>query len=179
MQNTTFSEPIFDVIGWLNRFEPGARQLRPGEINSVMQFSLVWNLFEAQVCMAKGVKASVPRFRSKAREWENAGHLTSTNWNPFLEYFQRRYIENEATNHLFEGLHLNRKEDRNQVAAVLKGENTDIAGIVTALLTIVYRYRCNLFHGLKWVYGLHDQSVNFNTANQILAKALEIDRRER
>lgn len=175
MQQTTSSESYFDAISWLNQFEPEARKLQADEIRSVTQFSLLWNLFEAQVCNHSG---SVHCFRRKADEWEKAGLLALAVWEPYLKYFQRRYIENEGTNEIFAGLHLRPKDNPDLVAAVLKGENTDIAGIITALLTIVYRYRSNLFHGLKWIYGLHGQADNFNTANQVLARALEINRRE-
>lgn len=146
MQKTTPSEPNFDAISWLNQFEPEARQLHADEIGSVTQFCLLWNLFEAQVCNHSG---SVRCFRSKADDWKKAGLLASAAWEPYLKYFQRRYVENGDTNHRFTRLRLRRNDDPDLVAAVLKGENTDIARIVTALLTIVYRYRNNLFHGLK------------------------------
>ena len=41
------------------------------------------------------------------------------------------------------------------------------------MLTIIYRYRNNLFHGVKWGYELADQLHNFTHANNALMKALD------
>jgi hypothetical protein len=44
---------------------------------------------------------------------------------------------------------------------------------MTAILIIVFRYRNNLFHGVKWHYRRHGQLANFIVANEILMKVLE------
>ncbi len=41
------------------------------------------------------------------------------------------------------------------------------------MLIIVFRYRNNLFHGVKWEYELAGQLSNFTTANSVLMKVLD------
>lgn len=164
----------FDVLSWLNAFEPGAHDLRGDEISSVTQFALMWGLFEDQVCQKS---ASVRCFRKRVQQWSDAGILQLEQFDPYLEYFQNRYLGDGEPNHRFEQLRIRNSEERERVAAVLKGENRNAVDIVTAALAIVYRYRNNLFHGLKWVYALHGQAENFVVANRILAQSLETHRR--
>jgi hypothetical protein len=59
---------------------------------------------------------------------------------------------------------------------VLKEKETSIGALVSALLIIVLRYRNNFFHGIKWAYGLRDQLNNFNNANLLLMKMIEINK---
>ena len=44
------------------------------------------------------------------------------------------------------------------------------------MFIVVYRIRNNLFHGMKWAYGMRGQLENFRHANAVLIKALEMDR---
>ena len=66
---------------------------------------------------------------------------------------------------------------RAQVVAVLKGEKQSAVDVVIAVLTVVYRYRNNLFHGEKWIYDLPEQVEYFDVANQVLVQVLEIHKR--
>jgi hypothetical protein len=59
------------------------------------------------------------------------------------------------------------------VRAVLKGENTNPADCVAVLLIVAFRLRNNLFHGVKWAYGIRGQLGNFTNANEALMAALE------
>jgi hypothetical protein len=170
------SSQTFDVIGWLNGFSQEARDLNSDEINSVMQFSLIWNMFEAQVC---NKHASASCFLRKSEEWNEKGLLNDKDYTICLEYFKNRYIENGEPNYRFPHLHLRRNDEPELVKSVLKGEDTSIKNTLAVLLIIIYRYRNNLFHGLKWVHDLHEQANNFNIANQILAKVIEINQKSK
>ena len=139
-----------------------------------MQFTLLWGLFEAQVC-ANG--ASVPCFRRKVEEWSERGILDPVEFQPYLEYFRDRYFADGEPTYRFGRLHLRKGDDPDRVLAVLKGEAENAVDVVTTALTIVYRYRSNLFHGLKWAYNLHDQEQNFSIANRVIARALETNKR--
>ena len=48
------------------------------------------------------------------------------------------------------------------VSAVIDGSNNDSRDRVATVLIIVFRYRNNLFHGVKWQYKLADQLGNFH-----------------
>lgn len=60
------------------------------------------------------------------------------------------------------------------VEAVLKGENANLGDTAAALLIVIYRLRNNLFHGVKWAYGIRGQRENFENANALLMSALEL-----
>ena len=54
---------------------------------------------------------------------------------------------------------------------------TDPWEVVAVVLIIVYRYRKNLFHGVKWSYELRGQLENFMHANTILMQGIELHER--
>ncbi|MEN8132224.1 MAG: hypothetical protein ABFS45_19010 [Pseudomonadota bacterium] len=58
--------------------------------------------------------------------------------------------------------------------SVLKGEATDIADVVAVLLIIVYRFRNNMLHGLKWAYEIRGQLENFTHVNTVLMRVIEL-----
>ena len=45
--------------------------------------------------------------------------------------------------------------------------------MVAVILIVIYRFRNNLFHGVKWEYELRGQLDNFNHANQVLMAAYD------
>ena len=57
---------------------------------------------------------------------------------------------------------------------VLAGETSEPEEIAAAVLIIVYRFRNNLFHGVKWSYELQGQLENFTHANTALMQAIEL-----
>jgi hypothetical protein len=59
------------------------------------------------------------------------------------------------------------------VRDVLDGIETAPRATIAAVLINIYRYRNNLFHGVKWGYELADQLDNFTHANNALMKALD------
>lgn len=107
--------------------------------------------------------------------WENQGRLNITDFRSYKAYFVQRYIENGLTNDKFDELHFRKNDKKDFVRNVLEGCVNDNGSIVTALLIIVLRFRNNLFHGLKWEYGLRNQLSNFNEANSLLTKIIELE----
>ena len=90
-----------------------------------------------------------------------------------LTYFQDRYYaETEFTYH-FHNLQLRPNDRTLMVRTVLDGTDADPRSRVSTALIIVFRYRNNLFHGLKWQYELVGQLTNFNVANAVLMKTLD------
>jgi len=59
------------------------------------------------------------------------------------------------------------------VRAVLTGDDTGSVSQLIACLTIIYRFRNNFFHGIKWAYSLRDQLGNFTHSASLLEKYLE------
>lgn len=160
------------VPAWLNNNAPGYENLTGEEKNAVMHFSLLWSLFEAQVL---NTSASANSIEHKMAQWNNGGLINLDDFSEYKNYFVQRYIENGATNYRFDHLHLRQGDKLDLVRGVLDGSITDASSIVTALFIIVLRYRNNFFHGIKWAYEFKEQLSNFNTANSLLMKALELN----
>lgn len=160
-----------NTIDWLCNKAPGFSDLSPEERDAIMHFSLLWSLFEAE---ALHTHASANRILALTHEWATTSHLTIEPFSGSLDYFRGRYFENGEQTHHFNGLNLRRNDSPELVSAVLKNQNNDTADSVAALLIVVYRLRNNLFHGVKWSYGISGQLDNFTNASSALMSALEV-----
>ena len=89
-----------------------------------------------------------------------------------MDYFKNRYIVDGATNGRFEHLNFRNNDRKELVEDVLLGNNIEVSNIVLALTIIVFRYRNNLFHGLKEMQFIDQQKENFENANLILIAIL-------
>lgn len=157
-------------IEWLKAKAPGFNHLSKDEQDAIADFSLLWSLFESSILNTRGNAANI----CKAVEaWHAAGSLDAPAFDDELAYFRNRYfLDGNFTGH-FDHLHL-RNSDREQlVRAVIDGSDNDPRSRAMAVLIIVFRYRNNLFHGVKWQYELKEQLDNFTAANAILMKVLE------
>jgi hypothetical protein len=157
---------------WLNKNIPGYDLLSAEEKESIKHFSMLWSFFENYVL---DTMANANRIQQKMTEWENDGRLDINNFLDHKNYFVHRYTENSALNHRFQHLHLRNNDNPQLVQDVLLGNVTDTPSIITAILIIVLRYRNNFFHGLKWEYGFQEQLQNFNQANFLLTKIIELE----
>jgi len=153
----------------IERIAPGVEKLSIEEHEALQRFTLLWTLFEAQML---GSNASVKKILEKVESIEpeiiNAGWFAE-----HLDYFSNRYIDGGNTNYRFDNLHLRNNDNPDLVRAVLTGENADPASQLIGCLIIVYRFRNNFFHGIKWAYGLQDQLENFTHSASLLRKFLE------
>jgi len=162
----------FHPIPWLNDNAPGFSDLQQQEKDAVMQFSLLWSLFEAQALESSASSNSILK---KCQKWSQRGVLELDTLQCFLDYFKERYIEQGKPNDRFKHLHLRRNDKPELVINVLRGIETDLGNILAVLLIIVYRYRNNFFHGIKWAYNFHDQLGNFTNANRLLSMVIKLN----
>lgn len=155
---------------WLRARAPGFNELSDEERSAIIDFSLLWSLFEARVLNCTASAASIC---SAIDSWHRAGSLQAEVYDDELAYFRRRYFaDGDVTRH-FHNLHLRNNDRRNLVYAVIDGTNNDPRDRIAAIFIVVMRYRNNLFHGVKWQYRLSGQLDNFMNANSVLVKALE------
>lgn len=156
---------------WMEKHISGFAELSAEERVAIQEFSLLWAFFEAQVfngwASAIAISTAIEGHAAKAR-------LDVRPFESSLEYFSNRYVTKGAINHRFAALNFRGNDQRERVEAVLREEANDSAEIVIALLIIVYRLRCNLFHGEKWAYGIQGQRDNFLQATQVLMGALDM-----
>ncbi len=157
-------------INWLCAHAPGFTELPEEDRQAIFHFSLLWSLFEARALHTRGSASAI---LAVAHEWASRSQLTLAPFENSLAYFRARYVANGEPTQSFHGLALRNNDNQALVLSVLKGENTNTADSVAALLIVVFRLRNNLFHGVKWAYGIQGQRENFTHANAALMSALE------
>lgn len=174
----------FNVIAWLENEvlipEGGESALKPCQIENVLYFSLVWNEFESVLVNAKenareGINTpplNIEKINTSVKLLKESGLLELDDFLKSLELLKCRYIRNGKPNEKFE-FRFRRGEweerAKQNLAEVLLGERTDDVDVVFALLSIAWRLRNNLFHGIKHLSDLKEQNENFGVINQVLA----------
>lgn len=162
----------FNEIEWLNRyFDTSSRRINEEDIQSVLYFALIWNLFELRACKKF---ANVTSITNKVDEVYRGGLLRPEDFAAYLDYYQNRYLTEGQINDKFYRLNFRRADKKELVESVLRGNLDGINDIVLALLLIILRLRNNLFHGEKDIYRLNYQIENFKVANQVLATFLNL-----
>lgn len=159
-------------IDWLCAKAVGFNDLTDDERAAIMHFLLLWSLFESEALHAN---ASASSILALVHKWASNGRLNIAPFAMNLAYFRNRYFNQGVFTEYFQGLNLRQNDSPDLVGAVLKGENTNDADTVSALLIIVFRLRNNLFHGIKWAYGIRNQLDNFTNANTALMAALDLN----
>lgn len=158
------------IIDWLRAKAHGFANLSKEEVSAISDFSLLWALFEARLLNTNGSASSICDMVDR---WQKDGTLDAPSFDPELGYFRQRYFANGAFTDHFDHLHLRKNDQETLVRAVIDGSGNDPRERVAAVLIITWRYRNNLFHGVKWQYELADQLGNFTAANAILMKVLD------
>ncbi len=152
------------MIEWINdRFGTNYTEV---ELTNIKDFALLWNIFENLVC---GNNCNVNHLDQRL----NPVEFDIADFQENFDYFKDRYTSNGTTNERFEHLNFRNGNRKDFVANVLLENDNVTPDIVLALTIIVYRYRNNLFHGLKDFMQIDQQEENFRNANQILKSILK------
>lgn len=157
------------ITEWINaRF---GINLNEEDLLEIKDFAFIWNVFESRICdkyfSIEKVEDAMQTIDFKADEFQ-----------PHLDYFKHRYMENNISNDKFIFLRFNRSDREDFVRAILLDEITNTKSIILGMIIIVYRFRNNLFHGNKDIRAINEQQENFTNANSLLMKFLnyfEID----
>lgn len=136
------------------------------DLKNIKNFSLIWNVFEANLC---GNNFSIQRLQQGLANRNIDVNLFANH----LTYFKNRYTENgKLTNH-FQFLNFRPNDRQHLVESVLLGIDTNSKNIILAIAIIVYRFRNNLFHGLKEIQYIDQQNQNFEIANSFLTTLID------
>lgn len=160
------------IQDWLTRNAPGFEDLPTEDREAIGAFLFLWSLFEAQ---ALGENASGDAIQAAAARWRNRAPMQTEGFSVAFAYFAHRYYEGDALTEHFRGLRFRDGRHSDLVQAVLAGRSVDPVDQTASVLLIVYRLRNNLFHGVKWSYGLAGQRANFEHANRALMSALTLN----
>jgi hypothetical protein len=109
-----------------------------------------------------------------AERWAEKNLLSADSFLNEFMYFRDRYVGKSGVTHRFGHLNLRNGDMPDLVRQTLMSKEPTALDVAATVLTIIYRYRNNLFHGVKWSYELRGQLENFAHANTGLMKAIEI-----
>ena len=161
---------VFNTREWLRGHIIHADRLDDLTWDAVSGFTVLWNVFESAHCKRWVSVAAIERLADRL----GPHFVLPENLLIARHFWLDRYVIAGETNHLFEGLHLDRNKREDFVRRVLLNANAPSDDWFKALLLIVYRLRNNLFHGEKGIPDLNDQAKNLSNACLTLATALEI-----
>lgn len=156
-------------IDWLqiNRYYS---DLDENKLKSIFYFSIIWNIYEKELCKTHGSIGSHPKKHSN----DYCNTVDQEHLNSVFAYFKKRYISNgEPSNH-YVTFEFNSEPIKAEVFELLSGENPTNKHKLKALLCIAFRLRNNLFHGLKQVDKLYAQNENFRQINLLLMNLIDL-----
>jgi hypothetical protein len=160
-------------LAWLEKTVPGFALLSGQEREAIMDFSLLWSLYEGTILNAVGNANAIIRAVTSLK---NSGRLSLESSRPAINHFLERYYDGTDFTHAFHELHLRGNDHSALVEKVVRHHASDDAEILSAVLIIVFRLRNNFFHGVKWSYGISGQLENFRNANELLMSVIEMHR---
>ena len=164
-----------NALAWLAQQQDGFGDLPDEETRSMMEFSLLWAFFEANHLNSNASSRTIAQFS------ETLGQRDAIDLEPLKEalaYWRSRYVQKDEFTRHFDYLYLRPGDNVDIVRSVLRGEDESPLAVLTCLLTLIYRYRNNLFHGLKWAYGLKGQLGNFANGSEVLMAVSEMAKRK-
>jgi len=165
----------FSVLDWLQSkaLLPGYANLDGDERHAIAEFSLLWPAFEGAILETAASPSGLVQIGFKLRD---AGRLDMARFDVPLAYFRNRYWRDGAFTLEYDGLHLKHFNQRNQklVRETLSNVPLLPEDVLGGLLLVVYRLRNNLFHGVKWAYGIKGQKPNFQNACVVLMAVMEL-----
>ena len=158
------STNLMSVTEWINNCF-GVEMKEPA-LEGIKDFSLIWNVFEDHVCCNNFCIGKVQKLIAKR-------HFNPDFFTTHFNYFKNSYVRDGKINDVFTSLNFRPGDREEFVSLVLLGKLADIKDILLTIEIIVYRFRCNLFHGHKDIKVIDQQQKNFETANLFLMSFLD------
>lgn len=155
-------------LEWLekNRYYDG---LDESKLKSIFYFSLIWNLYEKELCGKHGGIGTHPKKHARNLAEKMDQNILAN----IFDYFKNRYVINEQPTENFKTFEFKSEPIKNEVFECLSNANPSNEEKLKALLCIAFRLRSNLFHGTKDVEKLYEQNENFRQINLLLMNLIE------
>ena len=149
------------MITWLNN--KFGTTYTEETLSEIKNFTLLWSIYENLIF---NNSFSIGRLETEI----NIRDIRFRDYADIFTYFQGRYTENGSVNNRFQYLSFRPNDRETFVRDVLLGQIQDNNSKILAIGIIIYRFRNNLFHGLKDITQLHGQIDNFIFANNYLKR---------
>jgi hypothetical protein len=160
----------FDAVEWMLSRHPGLARNGREQFDQARNFALMWNMFESYVC---NQSASVGTIEAAINRLKEDNLLERVDFESYLSFIKDRYTSGDSFTVRFPHLNLRSRDRESLVRDVLLGENNQDKDVALACLIVVFRYRNNLFHGIKEINELGSQSELFERSSRLLAQVLE------
>lgn len=144
-------------------------ELDEDKLKSVFYFSLIWNVYEKELCDKEG------KIRQHAEEHSKtfAEKIDPNLLAGVFGYFKNRYVSNGLPTEHFNTFEFQIEQVKTEVYGYLSSANPSNKDKLKALLCIAFRLRNNLFHGIKDVEKLYEQNENFRQINLLLMNLIQ------
>lgn len=151
----------------------GYAELDDADRQAIHEFSLLWPAFEGTLL---GTDAKPGNLIQIAFALRDAGRLDMARFAEPLAYFRDRYWRDGDFTPEYNGLHTGKYNPANRklVIDALSSHPQLPEDTLAGLLLVVYRLRNNLFHGVKWAYGIRGQRSNFLQACAVLMAVMDL-----
>jgi hypothetical protein len=156
------------VTQWVNQYCHANR--KDEDYDHVRDFLLLWSLYEFKLFNCEFTIAEMER---KVDDLINQNRLNHTSFLSVFQYFQQRYTTSGTINNRFSKLLINNQNHKQVVESTLCDSNPSLRDQIFASAIIVYRFRNNLFHGIKDITQINYQKSNFDNANEFIIRMLE------
>ena len=177
---------LFDKNIWVKDFAHGL--LCETDISPlgkrIFLFTFLWMIFEQRILNKHAQNPGNERDKMLilCRKLKNSEKckIDSRLFEAELKYFRDRYFDRGNPTYQFdelfpkEGKNIAMKDREYLLKTLGCKKEPQPQEIASGLLVLMYRYRNRLFHGAKWSEGLGDQFENFDNANSVLVKAIDI-----
>jgi hypothetical protein len=162
----------FDAYYWITSKVAYGRDLQSESYQTVASLAVLCAYFEEEYGHNGAGKAVFRECADRAAARLNGGlppELLEA-----LAYWRTRYVDLGHFTPNYRTIVWRKNEDVATVEAVLMGQTKTASDEIMALLTITYRLRNNLFHGLKGIGELNGQRQNLAVACMALSAVMEL-----
>lgn len=144
-------------------------QVDETQLKSIFYFSLIWNIYEKELCHKFGKISKHPYQHSQ----KYAEKIDLNILDGSFEYFKHRYVLDGQPSNPYMSFEFNSEPIKHEVFECLSGSSQSKEQKLKALLCIAFRLRNNLFHGEKDVDSLYEQNKNFKQINLLLMALID------
>ena len=158
-----------NITKWIN--DKFSALLKDRDYNGITEFLLLWNLFEDRLFENKFTIRNASEYINNHIE-----ELDESISGMIFDYFKERYtdpLRKIVLYSYFEPLNFRDNDRKEFVNDTLLSDSPSIQHKILTSTIIIYRYRNNLFHGLKSVTQINYQKENFIHANIFLKMFIE------
>jgi hypothetical protein len=161
----------FDAHAWMKTNIAYGADLRADTYATAASLALLCSYLEQDHAQPGPIRQTLEYCAANAR----LGAMLPPSLLEALSFWKNRYIEpGGGFTYRYNNMNWRPGDDRAIVEAVLRGQELDVRAQLLAMLTLSYRLRNNLFHGLKGIGELNDQRENLAFACAAISGALEL-----